>query len=147
MIHATYTDPTTPLGHLIRARREVLGLSQGKLAPMVGMDVSMISRLEAGSRDLHPSNIPAFAAALDVSEVTLAMAVCRLTLDDLRAAIRAEMIDEVLASVRDAVAGMQPASPLCGMGAPPRDETRENMSDTAPVCAREPYGHSVQEAA
>jgi repressor LexA len=56
----------------IRKLRENAGLSQGRLAEMVGYkDRSSIAKVEAGLVDLSQSKIAAFAAALNVSPAEL----------------------------------------------------------------------------
>ena len=56
----------------IRKRREELGMSQSKLAELMGYsDKSMISRIENGQVDLPYSKVIEFAKALKIHPVEL----------------------------------------------------------------------------
>ncbi len=56
----------------IRKRREELGMSQSKLAELMGYsDKSMISRIESGQVDLPYSKVIEFAKALKIHPVEL----------------------------------------------------------------------------
>jgi len=57
--------------NLIRERRQVLGLSQTKLARMVEVAESTLSDLELGKRQAWPKVRKALAKALNVTEQEL----------------------------------------------------------------------------
>ena len=61
-----------PLGRAIRSRRELLGLSQEKLAEQCGFDRTYISMLERGKRNPSLLNLLKLAKGLktSVSELT-----------------------------------------------------------------------------
>lgn len=56
-----------PLGRVIRERREVLGLSQEKLAEQCGFDRTYISMLERGMRNPSLQNLFKLAEGLGTS--------------------------------------------------------------------------------
>jgi transcriptional regulator with XRE-family HTH domain len=56
-----------PLAEAIRARREVLGLSQEKLAHRCGFDRTYISMLERGKRNPSFLNLLRLAKGLEIS--------------------------------------------------------------------------------
>lgn len=56
------------LGTRIKARREALGISQGKLSALLGYkDRSAIAKIESGTNDLNREKITRFALALETS--------------------------------------------------------------------------------
>jgi len=54
------------VGHLLRARREELGLSLRELAERAGTSHSVIGRVEAGHRRITLDTLQRLANALDV---------------------------------------------------------------------------------
>jgi transcriptional regulator with XRE-family HTH domain len=64
-------ESLVPLGKVIRARREELGLSQEELAEQCGFDRTYISMLERGKRNLSFLNLLRLARGLKTSVSTL----------------------------------------------------------------------------
>lgn len=64
-----------PLNELLRRQREKLGLSQQKIADRAGMSKMGISHLESGRSNPSPEAAPAVAAAYELSERDIALAV------------------------------------------------------------------------
>ena len=60
-----------PLGDAIRKQRELLGLSQEKLAERCGFDRTYISMLERGKRNPSFLNLLRLAEGLNISVSTL----------------------------------------------------------------------------
>ena len=54
------------VGFRLRLRRELLGISEGELAPLLGLDVATLKRYEAGAERIEASALFAFAARLEV---------------------------------------------------------------------------------
>lgn len=54
------------VGFRLRLRRELLGISEAELAPLLGLDVSTLKRFEAGAERIEASALFAFAARLEV---------------------------------------------------------------------------------
>ena len=57
----------TEFGKIVKEKRLVLGLSQGKLAEIAGMHFTYVSSVERGERNISLVNIAKFAKALECS--------------------------------------------------------------------------------
>ena len=64
---------TTSAGRLIQQHRERLHLSQGDVARLAGLERTMISRLESGSRCCSVETIGAIADGLGLGEIDRAV--------------------------------------------------------------------------
>ena len=71
MQHNTPLDDT-PLGNLLRSRRQEAGLSLGQLAGLTGLHKSYLARLELGEvRRPAAENLQCIAAALELPDSTV----------------------------------------------------------------------------
>jgi len=62
---ADESEVALELGRRVRARREALGLSQERLAHLVGLHYSTVSHIERGDRSLRVISILRLAEGLD----------------------------------------------------------------------------------
>ena len=58
-------------GRVIKERRKFLGLTQGQVADIVGIDTSSLSRIERGQQAWTPEVLEGIARALKVSQADL----------------------------------------------------------------------------
>jgi transcriptional regulator with XRE-family HTH domain len=61
------SDPRIKFGVAVRARRQKVGLTQGKLAELTNLDPTYISGIERGKRNPSLKNIVKIAKALKTS--------------------------------------------------------------------------------
>ena len=61
-------------GRVIKERRKFLGLTQGQVADIVGIDTSSLSRIERGQQAWTPEVLEGIARALKVSPADLLVA-------------------------------------------------------------------------
>lgn len=54
------------VGFRLRLRRELLGITEAELAPLLGVDLATLTRYEAGAARIEASALFAFAARLEV---------------------------------------------------------------------------------
>ena len=54
------------VGFRLRLRRELLGITEAELAPLLGVDLATLKRYEAGAARIEASALFAFAARLEV---------------------------------------------------------------------------------
>ena len=89
------------IGALIKGRRESLGLSQRRLAAMMGVSNSTISRWESGDiRDMRRPNVILLSQRLYISEEAL-MGLCEDSAQDLELLRARASIDLMLCRMSD----------------------------------------------
>lgn len=81
---------TTPLARMLRQYRNMHRMSQTRFAEYLDFDHSYISRVESGTRTIHPDNIPMLAERLQIDEAHLALAICGIDPDAYEHSIRAD---------------------------------------------------------
>ncbi len=91
----------TPLGRMVRERRLAMGLcvSQSRLADMLGVSHSYLSRIESGHRVIHPDQIPGFARVMGLDVADVALALCGLD----PATVRQRFVREANSATLDTV--------------------------------------------
>lgn len=67
----TNIPPEKAFGLAMRARREAAGISQERLAQLVGLHRTYVGSVERGERNISLKNIVAIADALDTTASTL----------------------------------------------------------------------------
>lgn len=86
--NAPKSHATTPLARMLRQYRDMHRMSQTRFAEYLDFDHSYISRVESGTRTIHPDNIPMLAERLQIDEAHLALAICGIDPDAYEQSIR-----------------------------------------------------------
>jgi len=68
---STMKKDRNPLGEYLKDLRQTSGLSLKQLASKIDTDYSLLSRIEAGERNLNLDIVPAIAEALNIDFKTL----------------------------------------------------------------------------
>lgn len=95
-------DSSIKIGSLIKGRREALGLSQRKLAKMVGVSNSTVARWESGDiKGMRRANVILLSERLYISEEAL-MGKCEEPEEDLELLRARARIELALLGISDA---------------------------------------------
>lgn len=87
---------TTPLGAYLRQWREARHRSQTCVAKAWGVHHSMVSRVESGTRDLHPDQAPVLAKLFGIPEWEVALMICGYDPKTVKADLRREVLHTVI---------------------------------------------------